>query len=370
MLARAIKKRPGSDLVFLPIFWYIYCIILADMSTEFVTNPTKKEDDRTLDLTLRPGTLADYIGQDPIKKNLHILIEAAKQRGEPVDHVLLHGGPGLGKTTLAHIIAKEMGANIRVTSGPAIERTGDLAAILTNLEDGDILFIDEIHRLHKSVEEMLYPAMEDFVLDVVVGKGPAARTLRLDIPKCTIVGATTRMSLIASPLRDRFGVQYKLNFYNVDEITTIVQRAAKILALHLDDASAAEIAKRSRRTPRIANRLLKRVRDYAQVHNGGTITHGMTVEALRLLDVDELGLHPADREMLIIMIEKFNGGPVGLQTIAAATAEEQDTIEEVYEPFLIQLGFLERTPRGRVITASAYSHLGKNIPKDKQGSLL
>jgi len=340
------------------------------MSVEFVTNPLKKDEDKTLDLTLRPSKLEEYIGQEQIKKNLHVLLEAARQREEPVDHVLLHGGPGLGKTTLAHIIAKEMNANIRVTSGPAIERTGDLAAILTNLEEGDVLFIDEIHRLHKSVEEILYPVMEDFVLDVVVGKGPSARTLRLDLPKFTIIGATTRMSLLAAPLRDRFGVQLKLNFYEVDEITQIVLRAAKILAVEIDEASAQEIAKRARRTPRVANRLLKRVRDYAQVHHDSTITHQVTLDALQLLDVDELGLHPADRDMLVVIIEKFNGGPVGLHTIAAATAEERETIEDVYEPFLIQLGFLERTPRGRVITPNAYAHLGREIPAHRQHSLL
>lgn len=328
------------------------------MSIETVTTPVKKEEDKTLDLTLRPSTLSEYIGQENIKKNVEVLIAAAKQRNEPVEHVLLHGGPGLGKTTLAHIIAKEMGANIRVTSGPAIERTGDLAAILTNLEEGDVLFIDEIHRLHKTVEEVLYPAMEDFVLDVVVGKGPAARTLRLDLPKFTIIGATTRMSLIASPLRDRFGAQYKLEFYTKEELERIVKRAAKILSIPVDDASATEIAQRSRRTPRIANRLLKRVRDYAQVHYNGTIDREVTLAALELLDVDHLGLNPFDRQILEIIITKFNGGPVGLQTIAAATSEEQDTIEEVYEPFLIQLGFLERTPRGRMITIHAYQHLG------------
>jgi Holliday junction DNA helicase RuvB len=294
------------------------------------------------------------------------LLGAAQQRQEPIEHVLLHGSPGLGKTTLAHIIARSMGANIRVTSGPAIERAGDLAAILTSLEEGDILFIDEIHRLHKVIEEVLYPAMEDFSLDLVAGKGPAARTLRLDLPKFTIIGATTRMSLISAPLRDRFGVQYKLTFYTDEEIRQIVHRSAKILAIELDEASAGEIAHRSRRTPRIANRLLKRVRDFAQVHNNGTVSLPVTKEALALLDVDDMGLDDVDRRLLRTIIEKFNGGPVGLTTIAAATAEESDTIEEIHEPFLMQIGFLERTPRGRMTTAHAYAHLGMPVPQTHQ----
>ncbi len=339
------------------------------MSIDTITTPVKKDEDRTLDATLRPSRLDEYIGQENVKKNLNVLIGAAKQRGEPIEHVLLHGGPGLGKTTLAHIIAKEMGANIRVTSGPAIERTGDLAAILTNLEPGDVLFIDEVHRLHKVVEEMLYPAMEDYVLDVVVGKGPAARTLRLELPKFTIIGATTRLSLIASPLRDRFGAQYKLDFYSEQEIKKIILRSARILSITVDDESATEIARRSRRTPRIANRLLKRVRDYAQVHHNGRITLAVTNEALVLMEVDQLGLNLFDRQILEIIITKFNGGPVGLQTIAAATAEERETIEEIYEPFLIQLGFLERTSRGRMITPHAYEHLGMVMPNDLQKRL-
>ncbi len=339
------------------------------MSIEFVANPVKKDEDRTLDLTLRPSSLDDYIGQEQIKKNLQLLMDAAKQREEPIEHVLLYGGPGLGKTTLAHILAREMNANIRITSGPAIEKTGDLAAILTNLEEGDVLFIDEIHRLHKTVEEILYPAMEDYVLDVVVGKGPAARTLRLDLPKFTIVGATTRMSAIAAPLRDRFGAQFKLNFYEEGEIQKIVKRSAHILAVQIDDESAMEIAKRARRTPRIANRLLKRVRDYAQVHHDSVITHDTTMKALEMLDIDTKGLHPSDRQLLEIIISKFGGGPVGLQTIAAATAEERETIEEVYEPFLIQLGFLERTPRGRMLTIHAYEHLGVEYPTNPQSTL-
>ncbi len=339
------------------------------MSIETVTNPQQKDEDKTLDLTLRPSTLDEYVGQDAVKKNLHILMEAAKHRSEPIEHVLLHGGPGLGKTTLAHIIAKEMDSNVRVTSGPAIERAGDLAAILTNMEEGGILFIDEIHRLHKVIEEILYPAMEDYVLDVVVGKGPAARTLRLDLPKFTIVGATTRMSLIAAPLRERFGAHYKLDFYSEDEIQQIIQRSAKILSIKIDDKSSEEISKRSRRTPRIANRILKRVRDYAQVHNKGTVNHTVTLEALDLLDVDEIGLDIVDRKLLQAIIEKFKGGPVGVQTLAAITAEETDTIEEIHEPFLMQIGFLTRTPRGRVITESAYKHLGAEVPHNWQEKL-
>ncbi|MFH1426007.1 MAG: Holliday junction branch migration DNA helicase RuvB [Candidatus Kerfeldbacteria bacterium] len=332
------------------------------MSIEFVTNPRQEEEDKTLDLTLRPSKFDDFIGQNKLKDNLHILINAAKHRKEPIEHVLLHGSPGLGKTTLAHIIAKEMGANIRVTSGPAIERAGDLAAILSNLEEGDVLFIDEIHRLHKVIEEILYPAMEDFALDLVAGKGPAARTLRLDLPKFTIIGATTRMSLISAPLRERFGVHYKLNFYEESEIATIIMRSAKILAIEIDGDCAAEIARRARRTPRIANRLLKRVRDYAQVKNNGEVTCDMTKDALSLLEVDELGLDDVDRKILSAIIEKFKGGPVGVQTIAAATSEEQETIEEIHEPFLMQIGFLERTLRGRMVTERAYNHLGMKAP--------
>ncbi|MBI2410991.1 MAG: Holliday junction branch migration DNA helicase RuvB [Candidatus Kerfeldbacteria bacterium] len=339
------------------------------MSIEVVTTPEQKEDDKTLDATLRPAWLSEYIGQEQVKNNLHIFIAAAKTRNEPIEHVLLHGNPGLGKTTLAYIIAKEMGTNIRVTSGPAIERTGDLAAILTNLQEGDILFIDEIHRLHKTIEEILYPAMEDYVLDVIVGKGPAARTLRLELPKFTIIGATTRMSLISAPLRDRFGGQYKLELYGEDEIEQIIHRSARILSIDIDKDSAQEIARRARRTPRIANRLLKRVRDYAQVKHAGHISHAASVAALALLDVDHLGLNMVDRKLLQTIIEKFNGGPVGAQTIAAATAEEQETIEEVYEPFLMQLGFLARTPRGRVVTEHAYRHLGMHVPQNVQEKL-
>lgn len=335
-----------------------------------MTTPQQKDEDKTLDLTLRPSTLADYVGQESVKRNLHILMEAALQRRDPIEHILLYGSPGLGKTTLAHIIAKEMSANIRITSGPAIERAGDIAAILTNLQEGDILFIDEIHRLHRVVEEMLYPAMEDFALDIIVGKGPAARTLRLDLPRFTIIGATTRMSAMSSPLRDRFGAHYKLDFYEESEVEQIVHRAAKILSITIDTPAAAEIARRARRTPRIANRLLKRVRDYAQIHNDNNVTLPIAHEALTLLDVDVLGLDIVDRKLLTTIIEKFNGGPVGLQTIAAATAEEQETIEAVYEPFLIQLGFLMRTPRGRVTTEQAYRHLGFVVPQNLQQRML
>lgn len=342
------------------------------MSIEFITTPqlnAKDEEDQTLDVTLRPSRLPEYIGQESVKKNLSILIEAAKKRNEPIEHVLLHGNPGLGKTTLANIIAKEMGVNIRITSGPAIERTGDLAAILSNLEAGDILFIDEVHRLHKTIEEILYPAMEDFALDLIAGKGPAARTLRIDLPPFTIIGATTRMSLIAAPLRDRFGAQYKLDFYTEGEMAQIIKRSAQILGIAIDQESIQEIARRSRKTPRIANRLLKRVRDYAEVKHDGSMSIDATIQALQLLEVDHLGLNMIDRKVLQVIIEKFNGGPVGLQTIAAATAEEQETIEEIHEPFLMQLGFMARTPRGRVITEHAYTHLGLPKPQHLQEKL-
>jgi len=316
-----------------------------------------KEDD--LDLTLRPKQLDDYVGQDKVKANLSILIEAAKKRGEPIEHVLFYGAPGLGKTTLAHIVANELGSGLRVTSGPVIEKAGDLAAILTNLKEGDILFIDEIHRLNKSIEEILYPAMEDYALDIIIGKGPSARTLRLDLPKFTIVGATTRISLLSSPLRDRFGMVYHLDFYEPDELKKIIARNANILKINLDHESAEEISKRARRTPRIANRLLKRVRDYCQVKNDGEVSLSACQSALAMLEIDSLGLDAVDRTILEVIIDKFNGGPVGLTTIAAATGEDVATVEEVYEPYLMRLGFLDRSPRGRIATPLAYKHLGR-----------
>jgi Holliday junction DNA helicase RuvB len=319
-------------------------------------------DDAELDVNLRPQRLEDYVGQKHIKENLGVFVAAAKKRAQPMDHVLLHGAPGLGKTTLAHILAKEMGVNIRITSGPAIERAGDLAAILSNLETGNILFIDEIHRLNRVIEEVLYPAMEDFQLDIVIGKGPSARTVRLDVNRFTLIGATTRLSLISSPLRDRFGVSYRLDFYDDDELISIIRRSAKILGAEIGPDAAATIAQRARRTPRVANRLLKRVRDFAEVKGDGTITTAIAERALQTLDIDPLGLDHVDRKILRYIIEKFDGGPVGLNTIAAAVAEEQETIEDIYEPFLLQLGFLARTPRGRVVTPSAYRHLGFTPP--------
>lgn len=321
-------------------------------------------EDADLDQSLRPQKLADYVGQAQIKDNLQVFLDAAKKRKQPLEHVLLHGAPGLGKTTLAHIIAKEMNVGIRVTSGPAIERPGDLAAILSNLEPGSILFIDEIHRLHRTIEEVLYPAMEDYQLDIVIGKGPSARTVRLDLPHFTLVGATTRLSLISSPLRDRFGVSYRLDFYGDEELVQILKRSAKILKATLEPTAATEIASRARRTPRVANRLLKRVRDFAEVKSNGTITHALAEEALTKLDIDPLGLDQVDRKILEYIIDKFQGGPVGLNTIAAAVAEESETIEDIYEPFLLQLGFLARTPRGRMVTPAAYAHLGHPVPKN------
>ncbi|KGF48237.1 ATP-dependent DNA helicase RuvB [Veillonella montpellierensis DNF00314] len=308
--------------------------------------------------SLRPRLFKEYIGQEKVKENLSIFIQAAKKRKEPLDHVLLYGPPGLGKTTLAGIISNEMGVNFRVTSGPAIERAGDLAALLTNLDDGDLLFIDEIHRLSRSVEEVLYSAMEDYALDIVIGKGPSARSVRIDLPKFTLVGATTRAGALAAPLRDRFGVVSRLEYYKQRELELIIVRAADILSIGIDSEGASEIARRSRGTPRIANRLLKRVRDFAQVVGDGIITKNIADEALRRLDVDTMGLDKIDRRVLYAIIEKFKGGPVGVDTIAASVSEERETIEDVYEPYLMQLGFLARTTRGRIATEAAYKHLG------------
>ena len=312
--------------------------------------------------SLRPRMLEEYIGQRDLRKNLSVYIEAARTRKEALDHVLLYGPPGLGKTTMANIIANELGVNFRITSGPAIERPGDLAALLTNLEAHDVLFIDEIHRLNRSVEEVLYPAMEDFALDIVMGKGPGARSYRLDLPPFTLVGATTRAGALAAPLRDRFGIIFRMQFYEPEELALIVKRAAGILGITIEDGGAAEIARRSRGTPRIANRLLKRVRDFAQVMGTGVITDAIADESLSALHVDALGLDAVDREVLETIIDKFGGGPVGVDTIAASVSEERTTIEDVYEPYLMQLGFLSRTPRGRVATRAAYEHLG--IPWD------
>ena len=315
--------------------------------------------DKQLDLTLRPKKLADYVGQEKVKANINIAMQAAKKRGEPIEHVLLYGAPGLGKTTLAHILANELNANIRVTSGPVIEKSGDLAAILTNLNEGDILFVDEVHRLNRVIEEILYPAMEDYALDIIIGKGPSARTLRIDLPRFTIIGATTRISLLSAPLRDRFGMTYHLNYYEHDNIEEIVNRNARILDVMIEKEAAKEIARRARRTPRVANRLLKRVRDYCEVKGDGVIKKDICHQAFSMLEVDELGLDWIDRKILEIIIDKFKGGPVGLNTIAAATGEDMATIEEVYEPYLMQLGFLDRSPRGRIVTDIAYKHLDK-----------
>jgi Holliday junction DNA helicase RuvB len=334
------------------------------------TDPKERKEDEILDKTLRPYRFEEYFGQEKIKKNLKILLQAAKQRGEAVEHILLHGGSGLGKTTLAHIIAKELGTNIRITSGPAIEKIGDLASILTNLEKGDVLFIDEAHRLNKLIEEYLYPAMEECHLDIIIGKGPSARSIQLDLPPFTLIAATTRISLLSSPLRNRFGATYHLNFYNDKDIENIIKRSSKILKVITDESGIKEIAKRARKTPRVANRLLKRVRDYAQVHAKGKIDKKISQKALKMLEIDELGLEPVDRLIIKTIIEKFNGGPVGLDTLAAVTSEEKDTIGEIYEPYLMQIGFLARTPQGRIVTDVAYKYLKLKSPKDIQKKLI
>jgi holliday junction DNA helicase RuvB len=334
-----------------------------------VIAPERRGEDQA-NHALRPRLLQDLLGQDRVKENLSILIDAAKQRGEALDHVLFHGPPGLGKTTLAHVIANEMGVNIRVTAGPVIERAGDLAALLTNLRAGDILFIDEVHRLGRAVEEVLYPAMEDYALDIVIGKGPSARSIRLQLPRFTVIGATTRLALLTAPLRARFGAPFRLDFYDLPAMEAIVSRAAALLEVGADPMGVVEIARRARGTPRVALRLLKRVRDYAQVRADGRITREVARDGLDLLDVDSLGLDNLDRQVLRAIIEKYNGGPVGLETIAASISEESDTIMDVVEPYLLQLGFLDRTPRGRVVTRAAYEHLDVPYHGPEQARLL
>lgn len=346
---------------------------MADQTEERIVSGKPREGDTALDRSLRPRRLAEYIGQDKVKDNVQIGIEAARGRKEALDHVLIYGPPGLGKTTLAHIIAAELGASIRVTSGPAIERPGDLAAIISNLHEGDTLFIDEVHRLPRIVEEVLYPAMEDFALDIVIGKGPGAKSLRLHLPRFTLIGATTRYAMLSAPLRDRFGAIYRLDFYDQQAMETIVQRSAGILKVEAEEGGVKEIACRARGTPRVANRLLRRVRDYAQVKAKGVITRPVAVDALAKMEVDRIGLDQVDHRVLRTIVEKFDGGPVGLETIAASISEEADTIMDVYEPYLLQLGFLERTPRGRMATRLAYEHLGVKYNRDRpspQGQLL
>lgn len=331
-----------------------------------LTSPKLKPEDRTLDQALRPRKWDEYIGQDKVKTSLKILIEAAKKRGEPIDHLLLYGPAGLGKTTLAYIIAREMNANIKITSGPAIEKVGDLASILTNLNSGDILFIDEAHRLNKTVEEILYPAMENRMLHIIIGKGPSARTLQLDLPPFSLIAATTRVGLLSNPLRSRFGITFRLDFYNINDIESILERSANLMNLKTEIEALKLIAESSRYTPRVANRLLKRARDYAEVEGEGFVTKEITKKALSLLEIDHLGLESTDRRLIEAIIKKFNGGPVGLQALAAATSEELDTIEDIYEPYLLQLGFLQRTARGRIATSLAYEHLGFRLPSENQ----
>jgi holliday junction DNA helicase RuvB len=339
------------------------------MTNERIINPEPIEEERRLEVGLRPQGLSEFIGQEELKNNLRVFIQAARERDEALDHVLLYGFPGLGKTTLANIVAQELNVNLKGTSGPVIERPGDLAALLTNLHAKDVLFIDEIHRLNHVVEEILYPAMEDFQLDLMIGQGPSARSIKLDLPKFTLVGATTRAGLLTPPLRDRFGVILRVDFYSSEELKVILSRSARILKIDADEAGILEIARRSRGTPRVANRILRRVRDFAQVKADGRLTLKVAQEALKMLEVDPLGLDKMDRKILLTLIEKFNGGPVGVEALSVALGEEKDTLEDVYEPFLIQCGFLNRTPRGRMATPLAYGHFGKKVPRESQGFL-